>query len=101
MTNPTGDSTITGLPGAAVLTGNEFLAIDQKQNDGTIKTVKITLAIIGTSPIWLSGTTAQRNALSAVTFQVGQPWFDTTLGFVVNLKSTGPNVWVNAAGVVE
>lgn len=29
---------------------------------------------------------------------IGMPFFDTTLGFTVHLKSTNPDVWVNGAG---
>lgn len=42
-----------------------------------------------------SGTTAQR---PVPTF-VGQPYFDTTLGFMVWCKQLSPAVWVDAAGV--
>jgi hypothetical protein len=42
-----------------------------------------------------SGTTAQRPTAN---LYVGKPYFDTTLGYAINLKSTGPTVWVNGAG---
>jgi hypothetical protein len=29
---------------------------------------------------------------------VGQPFFDATLGYLVNVKSLNPTVWVNGAG---
>ena len=32
---------------------------------------------------------------------VGQPYFDTTLGFMVWAKSLSPIIWVNAAGVAS
>lgn len=31
---------------------------------------------------------------------VGQPYFDTTLGFMVWAKQLSPSLWVDAAGVV-
>lgn len=44
-----------------------------------------------------SGTTAQRptNAL-----YIGKPYFDTTVGATINVKSVNPTVWVNGAGTV-
>ena len=42
-----------------------------------------------------SGTTAQRPSAS----YIGQPYFDTTLGYQINAKSLAPTVWVNATGV--
>jgi hypothetical protein len=40
MSNPSGDSTITGLPAAQTLQGTEVLVADQVQN-GLLVTVKI------------------------------------------------------------
>lgn len=50
-----------------------------------------------------SGPTSQRptGAVSAGTsprLWLGMPYFDTTLGTPIWLKSTGPIVWVNASG---
>ena len=42
-----------------------------------------------------SGPTANRPSPSFV----GQPYFDTTLGFMVWVKQILPIIWVNAAGV--
>lgn len=42
-----------------------------------------------------SGPTASRPVPSFV----GQPYFDTTLGFMVWTKQISPAIWVNAAGV--
>lgn len=42
-----------------------------------------------------SGTTAQRPIPSFI----GQPYFDTTLAFMVWAKQTVPAIWVDAAGV--
>jgi hypothetical protein len=47
----------------------------------------------------LSGTTAARLALTP-SF-IGQPFFDTTLGYMMWVKQIQPAVWVNAAGVAE
>lgn len=44
-----------------------------------------------------SGTTAERPTTN---LQIGMPYFDTTLGYQVNLKSINPNVWVNGVGTV-
>lgn len=45
----------------------------------------------------LSGTTTFR--LTIVPAFIGQPFFDTTLGFVVWAKQISPAIWVDAAGV--
>lgn len=96
MGNPTGDSTILGLPNAAVLNGSEVIPMDQLQS-GTLVTVKITLGSLFLSPgIWPVGTTAQRPASPSQ----GQPYFDLTLGLPVWCKQNSPSiVWVDAAGV--
>jgi len=44
-----------------------------------------------------SGTTAQRPVSS---LWIGRPYFDTTLGYSINLKSINPNVWVNGIGTI-
>jgi hypothetical protein len=44
-----------------------------------------------------SGTTAQRPTKG---LWVGMPYFDTTLGYQINLLSVSPNVWVNGAGTI-
>ena len=44
----------------------------------------------------LSGPTANRPFPPGF---VGQPYFDTTLGFMVWCKQTLPTIWVDAAGV--
>ena len=62
------------------------------------QTADIPLAVIAAfvlSGAPSSGTTAQRPAPSFV----GQPYFDTTLGFMVWCKQTLPTIWVDAAGV--
>lgn len=43
----------------------------------------------------LSGTTAKR---PTTMLWVGRPYFDTTLGYEIWLRSIGPVVWVNGAG---
>lgn len=48
----------------------------------------------GASP--MSGPTMSRPAPPAF---VGQPYFDTTLGFMVWTKQVLPTIWVDAAGV--
>ena len=45
-----------------------------------------------------SGTTAQRPTSATPGRWIGEPYFDTTLGFTIWLKSVGPDVWVNSAG---
>jgi len=44
----------------------------------------------------ISGTTANRPNPPSF---VGQPYFDTTLGFMVWCKQVLPTIWVDAAGV--
>lgn len=42
-----------------------------------------------------SGTTGQRPTSN---LWVGRPYFDTTLGYIIHIKSVSPAVWVNGAG---
>lgn len=42
-----------------------------------------------------SGTTAQRPVAN---LYVGKPYFDTTLGQPIWVRSSPPTVWINAAG---
>lgn len=42
-----------------------------------------------------SGVTADRPTKG---LYVGRPYFDTTLGYSISLKSVRPTVWVNGAG---
>ncbi len=51
-----------------------------------------------TRNITLSGTTAHRPTSATAGRYVGMPYFDTTLGYVINLKSVNPDVWVDATG---
>jgi hypothetical protein len=44
-----------------------------------------------------SGTTAQR---PTTILYIGKPFFDTTLGVPICLKSVNPPVWVNGVGAV-
>jgi len=43
----------------------------------------------------LSGPTANR---PTDYLYIGRPYFDTSLGYQINLKSVMPNIWVNAMG---
>ena len=47
-----------------------------------------------------SGPTASRPTSSLDGRFIGMPYFDTTLGLTVYLKSVNPDVWVNGAGAV-
>jgi hypothetical protein len=52
-------------------------------------------------PIGTSGTTAQRPIVTPNNqLYIGQGYFDTTLGYMVWIKSLTPTVWVNGAGAV-
>lgn len=52
------------------------------------------------APMGTNGTTAQRPLGTAqLPLYIGQPYFDTTLGLPVFVKSLNPTVWVNGAGV--
>lgn len=42
-----------------------------------------------------SGTTAQRPISN---LWIGRPYFDTTLGYIIHIKTVSPIVWVNGAG---
>lgn len=49
--------------------------------------------------IGANGSTAMRPVgTGTVPLFVGQPYFDTTLGYPVWIKSLNPTVWVNATG---
>ena len=45
----------------------------------------------------LNGTTAQRPTVGV---EIGDQYFDTTLGFPIWAKSIDPIVWVSASGVI-
>lgn len=47
-----------------------------------------------------SGPTASRPTSQLDGRYIGMPYFDTTLGYQINLRSVNPDVWVNGAGVV-
>jgi hypothetical protein len=52
-------------------------------------------------PIGTNGTTAQRPIVTPNNqLYIGQGYFDTTLGYMVWIKSLNPTVWVNGAGAV-
>lgn len=52
-------------------------------------------------PIGTYGTTAQRPIVTPNNqLYISQPYFDTTLGYMVWIKSLNPTVWVNGAGAV-
>ena len=52
-------------------------------------------------PIGTSGTTAQRPIVTPNNqLYIGLGFFDTTLGYMVWIKSLNPTVWVNGAGAV-
>lgn len=95
MSNPSGDSTILGLPLAAPLNGSEVIPMDQKQGD-LYYTVRVPVnqfasqGVVGVS----YGTTAQR----PITPVPGQPYFDTTRGFRIDWNPILTQ-WVDAAGV--
>jgi hypothetical protein len=96
MSNPSGDSTILGLPTANPLNGSEAFPIDQLQS-GTLVTVKVFLSslLAGAGLNWPVGTTAQRPATPVL----GQPYLDLTLGLPIWCIQTSPSIkWVNASG---
>jgi len=47
-----------------------------------------------------SGPTASRPTSALDGRFIGMPYFDTTLGLTVYLKSVNPDVWVNGAGAI-
>lgn len=62
------------------------------------QTADIPLSVLATfisSNSSQSGVTANR----PIPVLVGQPYFDTTLGFMVWCKQIAPAIWVDAAGV--
>jgi len=94
MSNPSGDSTILGLPLAAPLNGTEVIPMDQKQGDlyYTVRQPVSSFASQGVVGVNY-GTTAQR-PLNPVP---GQPYFDTSLGYQINWNPALSH-WVNASG---
>lgn len=53
-------------------------------------------------PIGSSGTSANRPTDSSLKpLWIGQPYFDTTLGFPVYVKSRNPTVWVDGSGTTR
>jgi len=87
--------------GSYPLNGRSLAATDNCTGVVTGQTADIPLAtlaafILGSGGASvLSGTTANR----PLPVYVGQPYFDTTLGFMVWAKQLLPTVWVDAAGV--
>lgn len=50
-------------------------------------------------PLGSSGTTTNRPVdMSQIPLYIGQPYFDTTLGKPIWVKSKNPTVWVDATG---
>jgi len=45
-----------------------------------------------------SSASGPTTARPTVNLYIGQPFFDATLGYLVNVKSLNPTVWVNGAG---
>jgi hypothetical protein len=96
MSNPTGDSTILGLPTANPLNGSEAFPLDQLQS-GTLVTCKLFLnqLLAGGGLSWPVGTTAQRPATPVL----GQAYLDLTLGMPIWCIQLTPSIkWVNASG---
>jgi hypothetical protein len=58
MSNPSGDSTISGLPAAQTFTGTEQFVVDQNQG-GTLTTVKVSSATLANQLNSLPGTVQQ------------------------------------------
>lgn len=84
--------------GSYPLDGRSLAPTDTVTGVVTGQTADIPLGIlasfVGTNAP-LSGPTLNRPAPSAV----GQPYFDTTLGFTIWCSQIFPVIWVNAAGV--
>lgn len=90
--------------GSYPLNGRSLAGTDNCTGVVTGQTADIPLAtlaafILGSGATGLSGSTAQR--LTVIPSYVGQPFFDTTLGYMVWASQIIPAVWVNAAGVQQ
>jgi hypothetical protein len=48
----------------------------------------------------LSGPTTSRPTSTLPGRWIGMPYFDTDLGYQINLRSVNPDVWVDANGVL-
>lgn len=90
--------------GSYPLNGRSLAGTDTATGVVTGQTADIPLAalatfILGGGATSGSGSTTARLAL-VPTF-IGQPFFDTTLGYMMWVKQITPAVWVNAAGVTQ
>lgn len=77
-----------------VLAGSDTLTGVVTNQTADVPLSALTAFILGSNGV-LSGPTSSR---PAPTF-VGQPFFDTTLGFMVWAKQILPAIWVAASGV--
>lgn len=88
--------------GSYPLNGRPLQATDNVTGVVTGATADIPLSVLASfvtsgGSNTLSGTTTFR--LTVTPAFVGQPFFDTTLGFMVWAKQISPALWVDAAGV--
>lgn len=87
--------------GSYPLNGRTLQATDTCTGVSQGQTADIPLSILaafilGGGATSTSGPTANRPSPPAF---IGQPYFDTTLGFMVWCKTISPAVWVTASGV--
>ena len=93
---------MAAITGPKIQVPSPLLGI-QEQNNGLVRpewqtffhSVQQTVFIVSRS-----GPTASRPTSSLDGRFIGMPYFDTTLGLTVYLKSVNPDVWVNGAGAV-
>jgi hypothetical protein len=86
--------------GSYLLNGRSVAGTDTVTGVVTGQTADIPLSVLSTffsagGGAVLSGPTANRPVPSFV----AQPYFDTTLGYMVWVKQISPAIWVDAAGV--
>lgn len=87
--------------GSYPLNGRSLAGTDTITGVVTGQTADISLSvlaafILGGGSSSGSGPTSNRPAVPSF---IGQPYFDTTLGFMVWVKQISPAIWVDAAGV--
>jgi hypothetical protein len=86
--------------GSYPLNGRSLAGTDTLTGVVTMQTADVPLSVLSAFIIGGgSGTGSGPTTNRPIPSFVGQPYFDTTLGFMVWAKQILPSVWVDAAGV--
>jgi len=88
------------VQGSYPLEGRTLAGTDTLTGVVTGQTADVPLAVLATFIQTAGGATTSGSTLSRpVPTFIGQPYFDTTLGFMVWCSQILPSIWVDAAGV--